>query len=94
VKLKQQSDGWHIEIPLDRSWAEKQQRQVVTTDLLGKAAIPDLPYENPDGSMLRLNTDYFGKQRSRSNPFPGPFEASQTGNLQAKVWPVAAGQGL
>ena len=46
---------------------------LVTTERLGKAKIPDLPYVDADGSPLKVNTDYFGKQRSRK-PTPGPFE--------------------
>ena len=30
----------------------------MTTELLGKAAIPNLPYEQPDGTPIRVNTDY------------------------------------
>ena len=36
----------------------------MTTELLGKAAIPNLPYEQPDGTPIRVNTDYFGKPRN------------------------------
>ena len=54
--------------------AAEQTRKLVTTDLLGKAVIPNLPFENADGSPIRLNTDYFGKKRDEANPFPGPFE--------------------
>jgi alpha-L-arabinofuranosidase len=58
----------------------------VTTALLGKAVIPDLPYEQPDGSPIRIDTDYSGKSRSESNPTPGPFERPGQGDLKIKVW--------
>ena len=57
----------------------------MTTERLGKAAIPNLPYEQPDGTPIRINTDYFGKQRDRANPTPGPFENPGHGNLELKV---------
>ena len=59
---------------------------LVTTDLLGKAVIPGLPYENPDGSPLEIDTDYFGKKRNMSNPSSGPFEQPGEGDLRIKVW--------
>jgi len=59
---------------------------LVTTELLGKAKIPDLPYENPDGSPLKVDIDYFGKPRNSANPTPGPFERSGQGTLKLKVW--------
>ena len=58
---------------------------LVTTDLLGKAKIPGVPYENPDGSALKIDTDYFGKPRNETNPTAGPFENPGTGPLTLKV---------
>jgi hypothetical protein len=58
----------------------------VTTQRLGKAKIPGLPYVNPDGSPLEIDTDYFGKRRNPSNPRPGPFEKPGTGALTLRVW--------
>lgn len=48
--------------------------QLVTTALLGLAAIPQQPYHNPDGSELTIDMDYFGKPRDPLHPTPGPFE--------------------
>lgn len=58
---------------------------LVTTKLLGNAKIPGLPYENADGSSLRINTDYFGKKRSSAHPSAGPFENPGTGSMALKV---------
>jgi hypothetical protein len=59
---------------------------LVTTELLGKAKVSGLPYENPDGSPLKIDTDYFGKPRSPAHPTPGPFENPGAGPLSLKVW--------
>jgi hypothetical protein len=58
----------------------------VTTALLGKTAIPQLPYENPDGSPLTVDRDYFGQPRAQAKPTPGPFENPGAGELRLKVW--------
>ncbi len=91
IKLIEKPDGLYLEITLDRAWAEPASRPLVTTDLLGKAKIPDLPYLQPDGSPYRLDTDYFGNKRNAKSPFPGPFEWSAGGKQVLKVWPVATG---
>ena len=65
----------------------------MTTELLGKAKIPDLPYEQPDGSPYRIDTDYLGRKRNDANPFPGPFELSKRNKQELKVWPVATSRG-
>ncbi len=48
-------------------------RTVVTTQLLGKAKVPQVQYENADGTPLSIIKDYFGNKRG-ANPTPGPFE--------------------
>ncbi len=90
VKLVKEADGWYLELSLDKDWGTAQTRKLMTTALLGKAAVPNLPYERPDGSPLRLDTDYFGKARSEANPFPGPFELPEGGKQRLKVWPLAS----
>jgi hypothetical protein len=60
--------------------------RLVDTELLGKAKIPNLAYENADGSRLAIDRDYFGKPRKTSAPFAGPFEDPGQGSLKLKVW--------
>jgi alpha-N-arabinofuranosidase len=86
LALAEKADGWYLELALDGAWAAKQPRRLVTTKLLGHAKIPGLPYENPDGSPLRLDTDYFGRPRDPKNPFPGPFEVTTSGKRTLKVF--------
>ena len=61
-------------------------RPLVTTALLGKAKTPDLPFENADGSPLKIDADYFGKPRAASEPSAGPFQGTGAGRLALKVW--------
>jgi len=63
---------------------------LVTTELLGKAKIPGVGYENPDGSPLKVDADYFGKKRNVARPGAGPFETVSEGDL--KVWPIEVAQ--
>ena len=86
VKLTEKPDGWYLELAVDPNWTKEQKHQLVTTELLGKAKVPNLSYENADGTPLKINTDYFGKKRNVANPFPGPFENAGNGTIKLKVW--------
>ena len=66
---------------------------LASTATLGEGALTKLGYTNPDGSALRVDTDFFGRPRNPASPFPGPFEISPGGMLKVKVWPPAAPQG-
>ena len=70
LKVVEKADGWYLEFTFGKEWSTERTRKVVTTDLLGKAATPNLPYEQADGSPLRVTTDYFGKARNEANPTP------------------------
>jgi alpha-N-arabinofuranosidase len=59
---------------------------MVTTDRLGKARIPGLPYENPDGTPLKIDRDYFGSLRDSTNPSAGPFARPGQEAGSIKVW--------
>ncbi len=87
LTLVEKEDGIYLEGQFKNAWAKEQERALVTTEFLGKAKIPDLPYENKDGSPIRVDTDYMGKNRDKKNPFPGPFENPGSGRVPLKVWP-------
>jgi len=79
-----ESGGFHLELVWDKAF-EGGARRTVTTEVLGKAAIPDLPYEQADGKPLRIDIDFFGRKRSAANPTPGPFGAPGIGPLKLKL---------
>ena len=61
-------------------------RKLITTELLGMAKMTNEAFENPDGSPLIIDTDYFGNKRSASNPSAGPFENLDIGINRLRVY--------
>ena len=49
----------------------------INTEVLGVAFEPEQRFENPDGSAIMFDTDYFGRKRGRY-PVSGPFEECNT----------------
>ena len=86
LQLGAKPGGLYLEIKFNQAWMSEQSRELVTSALLGKAAIPELRFEQPGGAPLQIDTDYLGKSRSESNPTPGPFERPGQGDLKIKVW--------
>src|SRR5690625_2628198 len=58
---------------------------VHTTRTLGRVRIVEADFENPDGSEITLDTDYFGKQKP-ANSALGPICHVQKGENSIKVW--------
>jgi alpha-N-arabinofuranosidase len=85
IKIVEEGDSTFLLIALDDS-LRVLDNPLITTPLLGRAKIPNAAYENPDGTTLKIDTDYFGKKRSEENPSAGPFENPGEGKLSLKVW--------
>jgi alpha-L-arabinofuranosidase len=86
LQLEVKPDGVFLKIKFDMTSSGDRLHSEVTSALLGNAAIANLPYEQPDGSPIRIDSDYFGRSRNQSNPTPGPFERPGSGDLTLKVW--------
>jgi alpha-N-arabinofuranosidase len=86
VKIQKNDNKVFLEIVMDKNWLS-QKRELVTTGILPNAVIPNLPYVNPDGSPIIINTDYFGIKRNIGNLSPGPFEITNSGKQSLQVWP-------
>ncbi|MEN8255660.1 MAG: right-handed parallel beta-helix repeat-containing protein, partial [Verrucomicrobiota bacterium] len=84
IKCVEKDDGVYLHMTLP-SMKELDTR-MVTSKLLGKPLVTGLPYENIDGTPIKVDTDYFGKKRSLKNPAPGPFADPGEGEVVLKVW--------
>ena len=73
IRLVEKDDAVYLNITLPQANADRR-NQLVTTAMLGNARTPGVGYKNPDGALLKIDSDYFGKKRSKQNPSAGPFE--------------------
>jgi alpha-N-arabinofuranosidase len=87
VEIEEKDDACWLTIPGEAAKAPAEPRRLVTTEVLGKARVPGAPFERPDGTPYRLDTDYFGERRKVENLAPGPFRARGEGEFPLKVWP-------
>jgi alpha-N-arabinofuranosidase len=67
------------------------QNQLITTAVLGRAKVPNLPYENANGTPLKIDRDFLGKKRTKAHSMPGPFEKLRPGSNAFRV--EVAGRG-
>ncbi|MBR2672526.1 MAG: hypothetical protein IKE27_10055, partial [Oscillospiraceae bacterium] len=71
VNLTEENGSWKLQTNL-YDVLPATHCSVITTDILGKAIEPEQRFENPDGSPLEIDSDYFGAKRSEKI-IPGPF---------------------
>jgi hypothetical protein len=85
VKLGEEGENVYLYFTFDSAFFNHKVK-LVTTELLGKAKIPKTPFDNPDGSPLRIDKDYFNYFRSDAINNAGPFINLKPGKAVLKVW--------
>ena len=83
AKILEKDDGVYLSFELP----EIDPTQPVTAERLGKTLVSQTTFENPDGSPMKIASDYFGKPRDPANPGAGPFAGLKPGRHEIKVWP-------
>jgi len=70
LSLEEKEKGIYLKTNLGDILAEHP-ASLITTDTLGEAFEPEQPFENPDGTPIIFDEDYFGEKRT--DRLPGPF---------------------
>ena len=86
IQIEEKEDGIYLSMMMDKSIANME-NAVVNTELLGAAKIPNQKFENPDGTEITIEADYFGKKRNLENTSAGPFRLENKKTISCKVWP-------
>ncbi len=86
-KLIEKEDGWYLQLAFNNTWLDHK-RSLVTSETLGIAKNPNLPFEQADGSPYQLDTDYLRENRNIDNPAPGPFVIPKSAYQWNKLWPI------
>ena len=80
LRFVSQADGVDLQFQTDEAL-----RQVagpfVSREFIGVFALTGQGLENPDGSPLTLDCDFFGEARKARHPVAGPFEAEPGSNV-------------
>ena len=75
VELVQKEDGYYLDTNV-YELIEGFKNRMIDSDVLGKAFEPEERFENPDGTAIRFDSDYFGTHRG-VDVIPGPFAGAE-----------------
>jgi alpha-N-arabinofuranosidase len=85
INLSEENGKVTLRFDFDKKISSLKTR-IVTTELLEKAIVPNLSFENRDGTPLKIDYDYLGIKRNNSKPAAGPFEKLKSGENLLKIW--------
>lgn len=75
LRLSETKKGWKLDTNL-YEYLPKTACAAISTETLGMAFEPEEKFENPDGTQILFNEDYFGNHHA-VNPLPGPFASKE-----------------
>ncbi len=84
VVLKKTKEKWTLKTNVYSALKEFNDNLLHTNDL-GTAFEPEQAFENPDGTPITFDRDYFGDQR-RLSVLPGPFGSAVAATKEITVW--------
>lgn len=71
ISVEKKEDGWYLKTNL-YDIIKEETDGIISTETLGMAFEPEQKYENPDGSPIIFNQDFFGNHRDVKT-VAGPF---------------------
>jgi hypothetical protein len=84
--IRKKADATYLHINLSDDDIKMGCRIINSMDL-GEAIIPEAKFENPDGTPIFFNTDYFNEKRVVDKKCFGPFFNLSRGENKIKLWP-------
>ena len=81
LQIEERGDGWYLQTNLGE-WLPDD-REIIDTDVLGMAFEPEQYFEQPDGSSVCLDRDFFGNRRTLYS-MAGPFAEAE--DIKMNVW--------
>lgn len=84
IRITEEEDGIYLNCCLPEKFA-KIHGEIQTTKSLKRVRVANADFENPDGSEVTLDRDFFGEKRAEKNGV-GPFAELRSGKNRIKVW--------
>jgi hypothetical protein len=87
IHITEKGSKIFLNIDLNKTFTDKINTELINSYNLGKAAVPSQGFENPDGTPLNIDLDFFGRKRDQGNPMPGPVEKVLPGLNKINIAP-------
>ncbi len=85
IRIEEKADGIYLFLTLGDYNSNMESKMINSSDL-GEAMVPGVIFDNPDGTSILFNQDYFNKSREDGLNSVGPFRNLSTGEQSIKVW--------
>jgi hypothetical protein len=85
IRFEEKEDGVYLFLKISEDYPGMESEIISSFDL-GEAMVPGVIFDNPDGTSILFNQDYFNKSREDGLNSVGPFRDLSSGKQSIKVW--------
>jgi len=86
IRIEEKEDGFYLYLNAKGDLRNVESKIINSFDF-GEAMVPEVLFDNPDGTPVLFNVDYFNKSRERNSNLAGPFSNLSMKNNTVKLWP-------
>jgi hypothetical protein len=86
IRIEEKEDGFYLHLNAKGDFRNVESKVINSFDF-GEAMVPEVLFDNPDGTPVLFNVDYFNKSRERNSNLAGPFSNLSMKNNTVKLWP-------
>jgi hypothetical protein len=85
IRIEEKEDGFYLVLNTKGDFSFMNSKVINSFDF-GEAMVPGVPFENPDGTPVLFDRDYFNATRAEVNS-AGPFSNLSMKNNVVRLWP-------
>ena len=85
IRIEEKEDGFYLVLNTKGDFSFMNSKVINSFDI-GEAMVPGVPFENPDGTPVLFDKDYFNATREEVNS-AGPFSNLSLKNKRVRLWP-------
>jgi hypothetical protein len=85
IRIEEKEDGFYLVLDTKGDFRNVKGKAINSFDF-GEAMVPGVPFENPDGTPVLFDRDYFNATRAEVNS-AGPFSNLSMKNNVVRLWP-------
>jgi hypothetical protein len=86
IRIEEKKDGIYLYLKVSDDYSGMESMKINSLNL-GEAIVPEAIFEDPSGTPILFNTDYFNKNREHEKNRVGPFTYVNLGENIIKLWP-------
>jgi hypothetical protein len=86
IRIEEKGDGIYLYLNTKGDFRNVESK-ILNSFAFGEAIVPEVLFDNPDGTPVLFNVDFFNADREGNSNLAGPFSNLSMKKSTVKLWP-------